>query len=286
MTSKFRACAAPLIALAVFALFLPGSARAEEQNLVYEVYTGGIHALQAHMTLKSVNGRYDIVLEAKTRGFLGKMAPWEGIFESHGWIEKDGIYKPELHKSTAIWRGEEEIKEYKYKRDGHFIGLTEIVDGKAQDKSGLTAELTDGTTDALTGALNVLVKVAQGGECAGSEEVFDGKRRFKQIFVDYGVTTLTPTKYNIFKGDAAECTIEVKPVAGEWHKKPRGWMSIQEQGRERGSMPTLWAAQLKNGSPAVPVKIRVKTSYGVLFMHLAEFKDNERTVVAGHREKE
>jgi hypothetical protein len=274
--------------LTALILLVPNAARAEKQTMYYEVYAGGIHALQARLDINIAKGRYDIVLKAQTRGFLGKMAPWEGIFESHGWVEKDGTYKPELHKSTAIWRGEKEVKDYKYTRDGHFLGLIETVDGKKpKEKPTVDAELTEGTTDALTGALNVLEIVGEGGKCDGSEEVFDGKRRFKQIFKHKTIAELVPTKYNIFKGPAAECTVEVKPVAGEWHKKPRGWMSIQEQGRERGTMPTMWAAKLAQGdSPAVPVKIRVSTAYGVLFMHLAEFSDSKRTVVADKREKE
>ena len=273
--------------LAMLALTIPAPAWAGNQSAVYEVYAGGIHALQARLEIKTNKGRYDVVLEAKTRGFLGKMAPWEGIFESHGWVEKDGTFKPESHRSTAIWRGEKEIKDYKYARNGHFLGLTETLDGKApEDKPNLSPEITEGTTDALSAALNVLEAVGKGGECSGTEEVFDGKRRFKQIFTHKGITELAPTKYNIFKGAASECMIEVEPVAGEWHKKPRGWMSIQEQGRLRGTMPTMWASQLKGGDPAVPVKIRVSTSYGVLFMHLAEFSDGQRTVIADGREKE
>lgn len=273
--------------LAMIVALVPASAQAGTQTVAYEVYAGGIHALQATLEIKTNKGRYDIVLEAKTRGFLGKMAPWEGIFESHGWIEKDGTFKPESHRSTAIWRGEKEIKDYKYARNGHFLGLTETLDGKApEDKPNLSPEITEGTTDALSAALNVLEAVGKGKECAGSEEVFDGKRRFKQIFTHKGTAELAPTKYNIFKGAATECIIEVKPVAGEWHKKPRGWMSIQEQGRLRGKMPTMWAAQLKGGDPAVPVKIRVSTAYGVLFMHLAKFKDEKRTIVADGSGKE
>ena len=270
------------------AIALATPAQAGEQRMVYEVYAGGIHALQGHMTIKTGGGRYDMVLEAKTRGFLGKMAPWEGVFESHGWIEKDGHYKPEIHKSTAIWRGEKEIKEYKYRRDGTFVGLTETLDGKPQDddKSDAAPELTNGTTDALTATLNVLRLVPGTNECSGHEEVYDGKRRFDQIFTHAGTAELTPTPYNIFKGRAAECTVEVKPVAGDWHKKPRGLMSIQEQGRARGTMPTMWAAQLKNGEPAIPVKVRVSTAYGVLFMHLAEFKDDKREVIADHQKQQ
>jgi hypothetical protein len=37
-------------------------------------------------------------------------------------------------------------------------------------------------------------------------------------------------------------------------------------------MPTIWLAQMAPGEPAVPVKIRVKTEYGTLFMHLTGYK--------------
>lgn len=280
MTPKLSLCA--LLAALTLAPLAP--AQAGTQTLVYEVYAGGIHALQATMNLETGKGRYDITLDAKTRGLLGRLAPWEGSFESHGWIEKDGAYKPELHKSIGIWRGEKEVKEYKYTREGGFVSLSETVNGAMVDKSkDIGKELTDGTTDALTAALNVFEAVARGEACSGTEEVFDGKRRFEQIFTDQGSADLEPTKYNIFKGAATECTVEVKPVAGAWSKKPRGWLSIQEQGRERGTMPTLWTAKLKDGEPAVPVKIRIATAYGVLFMHLAEFKDEARTVSAEKR---
>jgi hypothetical protein len=153
-----------------------------------------------------------------------------------------------------------------------------------EEKSTPTKELTEGTTDALTAALNVLQQVEKGNECVGDEEVFDGLRRFKMVFTDKGDEELTPTKYNIFKGPAETCTVEVEPIAGKWYKKPRGWMSIQEQGRVRGSLPTMWAAPLKEGNPAVPVKIKVSTAYGVLFMHLTSFKDEKKTIVADQGE--
>jgi len=49
-------------------------------------------------------------------------------------------------------------------------------------------------------------------------------------------------------------------------------MSIQEQGRERGTMPTVWFAKVQEGQVAVPVKVRVKTDYGTLFMHLTDYQ--------------
>jgi hypothetical protein len=204
--------------------------------------------------------------------------PWKGSFDSNGWIESHGIkteFIPRLHRSTATWRGDQEQKEYKYTKETGFTGLTVTENGKTKTEKSDPA-LTKGTTDALSAALAVFQKVAENGDCNGTDDVFDGKRRFKQVFRDDGTEQLMNSKYNRFKGEARRCMVEVVPDGGEWHKKPRGWMSIQEQGRAAGALPTLWLAQLNKGGPAIPVKIRLKTSYGTLFLHLAEYTDNAK----------
>ncbi|MCB9982824.1 MAG: DUF3108 domain-containing protein [Rhodospirillales bacterium] len=262
----------------------PASAETLRQQLVYEVYAGGIHAVQAKLDLDlSKKGQYDLVLDAKTRGFLGSLIPWEGTFESHGWVFKDNKFQPQKHQSTAAWREEKDIKEYLYNKDGSFKSLRVTDEHSENELREIPDEVTNGTVDALTATLQVLESYNNDKTCAGESEVFDGKRRFKQIFKHQKVVTLTESKYNIYGGPAAECTVEVVPVNGEWHKKPRGWMSIQEQGREKGTMPTVWIAQIAQDGPAVPVKIRVKTAYGTLFMHLAEYKSADTILIAEKR---
>ncbi len=251
---------------------------------VYDVYAGGIHAVEASITTDlSEAGRYSIFLGAETRGFLGKMAPWNGVFESHGWVEKDGEYRPQLHRSTATWKGDEEVKSYYYGRDRSFKGLELKKHNKPLEKREVSDELTQGATDALSATLSVMRDVAAGQVCAGSEDVFDGKRRFKQVFRSEGTEDLKASKYNVFGGEAQVCTVEVVPVVGKWHEKPRGWMSIQEQGRERGTMPTVWMGMVEGHTVALPVKIRVKTDYGTLFMHLTEYVVDGKAVKAAKR---
>ncbi len=251
--------------------------------MVYEVYAGGIHAVQATLDMDADDDDYSLKLGAHTRGFLGRLAPWHGTFESEGWVVSEGDFRPEQHKSTTTWRDEPEIKYYQYGRDRTFKGLTITENDKAPEVEKVDDELTQGTTDAFTAAFKVMDNVAKGGKCEGSSEVFDGKRRFKQVFVHEGLEILKSSKYNIYDGEATKCTVEVVPVAGKWHKKPRGWLSIQEQGRERGTMPTVWFAQMKDGTPAIPVKIRVKTAFGTLFMHLAEYRSGDKILVAEKR---
>ncbi len=227
-------------------------------------------------------GKYSVILDAKTRGMLGTLVPWVGTFESHGWAN-NANYAPQKHQSSAVWRGETDIKEYLYNKDGTFKSLR-ITEGDSKDEiREVEAEVTDGTIDVLTATLRVMENYNNGGKCEGAAEVFDGKRRFEQRFKHVKDVTLAPSKYNIFGGEAAECTVEVTPINGEWSKKPRGWLSIQEQGRDKGTMPTVWMGKVTETGPAVPVKIRVKTDYGTLFMHLAEYNSAEKTLVAEKR---
>ena len=270
-------------AVLLFSAF-PAFAETQHQRLVYEVYAGGIHAVQAELNVGySGNDRYDINLAAKTRGFLAKLAPWQGTFESNGWVNDDGSLQPELHKSTATWRDESEVKEYNYSRSGTFESLVITEHDKAPERPELEAALTQGTIDALTATLLVMEKTGEGGKCEGTSEVFDGKRRFEMVFVPQEQELLQPTRYNVYEGNTQICTVEVKPVAGQWYDKPRGWLSIQEQGRERGTMPTIWMGKIAEDGPAVPVKILVKTAYGALFAHLAEYESEEQLFIAENR---
>lgn len=221
--------------------------------------------------------RYNLEVDAFTKGFLGKLVPWKGKFESHGWRMRDKD-RPELHRSTTTWKDEVEIKSYNYNKDGSFGGLEITEDGVDKSPDDLDEELVDGTTDALTAALTVLKSVAMGQSCESSSEVFDGKRRYKMVFKEKAQENLKSSKYNIYNGPAIMCEVEVVPVAGAWHKKPRGWASIQEQGREKGSLPTIWIAKIDEHGPAVPVKMRVKTDYGTLFMHMTEYVNGDKSL--------
>ena len=267
------------------ALVKPASASPiGKQEMVYEVYAGGIHAVQATLTIDlSHSGRYASTLAAKTRGLLGKLAPWHGVFESEGWHEAGGAFLPELHRSTTTWRDEEEVKSYYYNKDGSFKALVIKDFDKPERTETPDPALTDFTTDVFAATLDTLARVAEGQGCAHSADIFDGRRRFAQKFMPKKEEILQQSRYNIYEGPSVACTVEIEPKGGAWHKKPRGWMSIQEQGREKGTMPTIWMAQLTPDQPAVPIKILVKTNYGALYMHLAEYKSGDEIRVAEKR---
>ncbi|HPD83603.1 MAG TPA: DUF3108 domain-containing protein [Alphaproteobacteria bacterium] len=242
------------------------------QKMKYDVYAGGIHALQAHLkTDMSAPDRYDVALTAKTYGMLGKLAPWEGIFTTKGW-KGEKINHPELHQAITTWKDEKETKSYRYKKDGSFVSYSVQEGSKKEEEKKPEEALTKETSDLLTATLNTMQLISAENKCEGETDIFDGKRRFKLVFKEQKKVELQSSRYNVYTGPAIECTVEVQPVAGKWREKPRGWMSIQEQGRERGTMPTVWFAKVQEGQVAVPVKVRVKTDYGTLFMHLTDYQ--------------
>ena len=250
------------------------------QEMTYDVYSSGMRVVAADLKVDySHKGRYTAALSANTQGFLGKIVRWTGVFDTTGWVDaKTGALQPERHRSTTQEWDENEIKTYNYARNGDFKSYTVKNEKDPGTSRPIDPVLTKDTIDALSVTLAVMENVGKGYKCEGSDEVFDGARRYRLIFKPQKDEILKASALNVYGGPAAQCTVEVEPIAGRWHTKPRGWMSIQEQGRESGTMPTIWLAQITEGAPAVPVKIRVKTGFGTLFMHLTSYKSGDNTL--------
>ena len=248
------------------------SSHAETTEFTYQVYAGGLHVVEAKLNFDIIDQKYDISLGANTRGWLASMVPWEGTFQTNGKLHGEQ-FTPALHQSIAIWDNEKETKTFTYKNNN-----LETFTIDEHNKPPVTPEvdpvLSDGTKDILSATLEVMNHMIKTSECTGESDIFDGKRRFTLYFKDKGEQSLTKSKYNIFSGPARYCSVEIEPRGGKWHSKPRGWLSIQEQGRQKGSLPSVWMAKVENFEFAVPVKILVKTDYGALVMHLTNVKQS------------
>ena len=270
----------------IFSCFaLPLSAYADEskiQRAVYDLYAGGFHVVKADLDVdfREAN-RYRIELGAQTRGFIDSVASWKGSFLTKGWLNhKTKSTQPELHQSEAYWKDELEVKKYLYNRDGTFDEYR-VTDMHSKDELRETdSSLSDNTTDVMTAALQMMKQFPKSGKCEGESEIFDGKRRFKMLFIDEGEVALRQSRYNIYSGPAIKCIVRVEPLAGAWHKKPRGWISIQEQGKEKGKLPTIWMANLSDGSPAIPVKMMLRTDYGAIVMHMTRYENGGEVQLA------
>src|SRR3546814_18945580 len=76
----FGAAVVALSAALAFAV----PARAEPVSAQYAVYFGGLHALNAEATWERGAGRYRLIAEAESQGFLGWLTAWKGTTETRG----------------------------------------------------------------------------------------------------------------------------------------------------------------------------------------------------------
>lgn len=261
----------PIIVFLTLVLMTFPAQAGGKQTMTYDVYAGGIHALSATLTLEDESSRYSVVLRAATIGFLKTLAPWSGTFSTLGWTGKSR--QPERHLSLSTWKGETEKKEFTFRRNGEFVAYKLSTDGREKPLPKPDVKLVpQGITDLLSATLGVMDKLEARPLCRGESLIFDGDRNFNLRFKNGRTVVLDKGDYNIYGGSAIACEVEVEPKAGKWRKKPRGWLSIQEQGRKQGALPTVWFGRPGGkGAAYVPVKIMVKTDYGTLFMHLTSY---------------
>ncbi len=264
------------ILTACFMIAFMGSVSAKSLNdenisLKYNVYAGGLHALKASLDMSLTAKKYDIEVDAKTNGFIGKVFPWAGHFETVGTTDKKDLI-PETHTSTSSWKKKAKEKELEYK-DGVFKAKHEIKNGKKTTNNKIKNELTIDTVDMLTGAVQLLQNAENQSTCNGSVPVFDGKRRFNLIFKEAGSSTIRKSKYSAFSGTALKCTVEIEPVLGFRAKdKKRGWLAVQNHTKARKKMPTIWLSKLEEDGPVVPVRVEIASSYGAVIAHLTSIK--------------
>ncbi len=260
--------------IALIALAAP-SARAADthQKLGYNIYTGGLKTLSADLEIIQNNPHsYRLQMYARTDGLVKIFKKWNGTMETSGRLTQDGAALPSSHESVSVWPDNTQIKKFAWAGDGELEDLYISEEGATKGLKDIDSGLAGGSVDIMTAALAVMRAVARDGTCGEQTEVFDGKRRFLLSGIDRGYETLTSSRYNKFEGEALRCEIRIVPQDGDWSENLKGWMSIQEQGKEAGAVPEVWLAQLEDGGPAVPVKIMAKTSHGTFLMHLSEYR--------------
>lgn len=257
-------------------LLCPAAAKAgDAYNLTYDVYAGGIHTLQTRMRVETGAQAYHTKFEGETYGLLAKFVPWMGTFDTKGWMVNGG-FRPEIHISDTVTKDKREINTFTYAKDSGFKSYSHVIDGKDETED-LDLSITKGTVDVLTAALQMMDRIAASGKCGGDTLIFDGERSYRLMFRDQGSEKLTANQYNFYAGDAVKCTAQVQPLGGKWHKKPRGWLRVQEQSLAKGMLPTLWMAKLSDATnaPYFPVKAFVKSNYGAFIVNITSFRDQD-----------
>jgi len=239
------------------------SMASEPLKVTYGLYASGLNVVDIRGTYTIANDQYDLTMDLKTRGMLGKLAPWSGVIKSSG-LNKGAKSTPLAHSFSSTWRGDTETTTQIFDELGLLKSM--IIDEQGVISNSLPDPIV--YKDKPTDMLSAMFRAMNNQSCEGKQPSFDKKRRFDMVFRSKGVDVMEQSKYSIFKGEAEICEIEIVPVAGKWREKPRGWMSIQGQAKENGQLPRLWFGKVRDDIPAIPVRFLIKTNYGAMVMHL------------------
>lgn len=259
-------------------LLLPAAAAAEgSQSLAYEVWLGGLRALEADGRIVRQAETYRVTLKARTKGMVGWFYPYELELEAVG-ARQSAEHRPQQFSSKSRSSDETKTLAIRYAADGTLETRREPASANPDPKA-LPAEMVRATLDPVSAMLTVMAKASQGaaesasggasqdasrneadGGCQGLTRVFDGKRRYNLWARPAGQTTLKASRYNVYSGPVTLCRLTVQPLAGFKKKK-----------RLAGRIPreiTLWLAPIGDGGMPLPVRLEGESSFGGLVVHL------------------
>jgi len=238
---------------------------ADPLKVTYGLYASGFHVVDVEGTYAIHDDTYDLTMDLKTVGLLGRVAPWAGVIHTNG-LNKGTKSTPLEHSFAATWRKKVETTTFSFDKNGALTAhVIEEDDGNVLDNMPGDDVTKGNPTDMLTALFRTMNNPET---CETTQPGLDGKRRFDMVFTSKGTETLEKNRYSEFAGEAEICEVEIVPVSGKWREKPRGWMSLQGQAKGKGQLPRLWFGQVREDMPPIPVRFFIKTDYGSMVMHL------------------
>lgn len=258
------------LALSVLMLNPAYAAQADDYNLGYDIYAGGFEAVHAKYLLsQDAESDLKVEVQAETEGFIGKLFPWHGRYTTTGQYKGDD-FVPATHTSTSVWRDKPKEKELVFE-NGKIKSYVERTQTSKREKEDLKPDMVNNAVDLLSAVMIAVKKVENTGECNTSATAFDGKRKFDIQLTDSVNDTIKSPQYSVYNGPALKCTLSVLPLEGfKPGDENKGWMAIQNHTAERGKLPEIWFAPLKENGPLLPVRMEIESSYGNVVAHLSD----------------
>ncbi len=248
-----------LLALSLVGL-APEGAGAAEVKLDYVGYIGIAQVLRLEVGLElqsGRSGRYRVAVDAVTLGAIGKLFPFQVTAGADGRTMKAGL-RPERYQSRAsLWQRRQAIT-LAYGPDGRVTVTSEPP--SRQSRQAAARGLGDRALDPASAALAIMVRAAASGSCGGSVSVFDGFRRFDLLLDPAGFDVIERSATSYYEGPATACNVRVKLGEG-----------VAEAEANSGIVPEsaqLWLAAVRDGLPAVPVRLTGASVLGELRLDL------------------
>lgn len=237
---------------------------ADRVDLTYRVFLGGIPVVEVDARTTVDGDRYRMDNLTRTVGL------WESLFKARMLSRVDGHLSPAMgvEASPSL---------FQLRYDGQ-VGRRRSVDVTYDDKgpAEIRAEPpnnADGRQEVppefLLGAIDpgtaAMLAAEQGSDaeiCRREFKIFDGRRRYDIAFENRGSDRLNGNGDNFYEGDAVHCTIRYRRVKGfdpDWERA---------NAKKFPNEIDIWFVRFPELPRAVPVKVQVKTEYGVTVAQL------------------
>jgi hypothetical protein len=123
-------------------------------------------------------------------------------------------------------------------------------------------ELQRATIDPETATLALIRAMANGTACAGTQHVFDGRRRYDLRFADKGNAALAPDSRSIYAGPSHLCEGTIDLIAG--------FPPEAKPGPEESTVLRFWLAPVLAGISPAPVLVEMSGKNGTIRSYLTK----------------
>tara|TARA_B100001142_G_scaffold25718_1_gene23359 strand:- start:243 stop:1070 length:828 start_codon:yes stop_codon:yes gene_type:complete len=239
------------------------------QAVNYEVYIGGLNAINISMDILLQKNNYDINLAINTKGLTDTLFKWSMTAFSKGSFEQ-GLVKPRKAGRNSIWRSKKRSVLLTFAENGFpKVLLNPKPDPKALNLLDLKSRELSGARDLAGAILSYLKSSSKKNTCVSSELIFDGKRFYKLLFENQASVRLTQNQYSPFYGSTLRCQFKLKKISG-FRSKTQRYSGITD-GTAR-----IWLAKIFPNATMIPVRIEMNTTLGGLFVHLISAEQNHK----------
>lgn len=252
-----------LILPALMTVFLSEAAASEPLKLRHTVYLGGLYMGSVSTEIDQKSGNYLIRTDVKSNKSMSWMFTWAAKGVSQG--NYDSLkFAPSLHSHISQWRDKKRGADMAYNAKGEvdvsLVGkaYTDVKKYTPVDPASLR-----GSLDPLSMILAAMVQFESKGKCDAKYPVFDGRRRYDVTLSDGGTRRFSKSAYSVFAGTAHGCRFDVAEKGG--------FQRVKSYEIEDPSDLVVWVAAPVSGARPVPVRMEVKSPFGVMELHLDKY---------------
>ncbi len=240
-------------------------ASANQVDLTFEIYGGGLHIVSFGTQAVLTPERYEIAAQFQTEGVADTLFHGRGSSTASGLLTPAG---PRLLNYSQEYDGRfgERSITMALDESGRYNVAAQPVDGI--HKEGFSASRVRGKVDPLTASIFTAIN-SSAAPCSQIIPVFDGRRIFNLKFKELDETQLQPIGAGTYAGPAWKCSVLYDPVAG----------FTREFLVERAKNPlppfTIWLARFDeqmgpsgNQPLVLPVRMMFETSIVNAIAHL------------------